>query len=162
MKQIWAPWRKRYVTLRKHRAGCIFCRDWRAPVSHDRKNLVVYRSRLSLIVLNLFPYNNGHLMVVPRRHVPTLEKLNARERLDLLSVIDLSLKILRKAFHPEGFNLGVNLGRAGGAGILGHVHLHVVPRWEGDTNFMPVITGAKVISDSLEGTYRLLRRLLKK
>ena len=162
MKQIWAPWRKRYITVKKRQAGCLFCRQWRSPSKSDPKNLVVHRSHSGFLVLNLFPYNNGHLMVVPRRHVSTLEPLSGEERLDLLDLLDVSLKILRKAFHPQGFNLGANLGRSGGAGVLGHVHLHVVPRWEGDTNFMPVVTGTKVISDSLEGTYRQLRRFIRK
>ena len=110
-------------------------------------------------MLNLYPYNNGHLMLVPNRHVPSLEKLKNEERLDLLQLLDRSLAILRKALHPHGFNIGINLGRVGGAGVPGHVHMHVVPRWKGDTNFMPVTAGTKVISDSLKGTYQSLSQL---
>lgn len=161
MKQVWAPWRKRYLIVKKSRAGCIFCRAVKVPASRDPKNLVLYRSPLSFMILNLFPYNNGHLMLVPKRHVASLEKLNEKERLDLLNLHDLALRILRKALHPKGFNIGINLGRSGGAGVLGHIHLHIVSRWEGDTNFMPVLTGTKIISDSLQETYKRLRRFLK-
>ena len=112
-------------------------------------------------MMNRYPYTNAHLMLVPNRHVNSPEKLNEKERLDLFSLLDLSLKLLKKAFHPLGFNLGINLGKVGGAGIPGHLHLHVVPRWLGDTNFMPVTSGAKVISDSLESTHRYLKTVLK-
>ena len=100
-------------------------------------------------------------MLAPNRHVPSLENLKDEERLDLFKLLDLSLKLLRKGLRPHGFNMGLNLGRIGGAGLPGHVHLHVVPRWKGDTNFMPVLTGAKVISDSLQSTYRELHRILQ-
>ena len=162
MKQIWAPWRKAYVTAKVRSKGCLFCRAKRAAQSQDQKNLVVHRSHRSFSILNLYPYNNGHVMVVPVRHVSGLEKLGSEERLDLLREVDLVLKLLRKVFHPEGFNLGLNLGRSGGAGVPGHVHLHMVPRWLGDTNFMPVLTGTKVISDSLKATHLALRRALGK
>ena len=111
--------------------------------------------------MNRYPYTNAHLMLVPNRHVNSPEKLNEKERLNLFKLLDLSLKLLKKAFHPQGFNLGINLGKGGGAGIPGHLHLHVVPRWLGDTNFMPVTSGAKVISDSLGSTYRHLQNVLK-
>ena len=100
-------------------------------------------------------------MLVPNRHMATLEKLNSKERLDLLRVLDLAMKLLRKSFRPQGFNVGINLGKVGGAGIPGHVHIHIVPRWVGDTNFMPTTTGTKVISDSLDSTYRHLHQILK-
>lgn len=162
MERLWAPWRKHYVVVKKKMSVCIFCRALRAPRRQDPKNLVLYRSRFGFIILNLYPYNSGHLMVVPKRHVATLEKLNRAERLDFLKLHDLALQILRKALRPQGFNLGLNLSRSGGAGVLNHLHLHIVPRWMGDTNFMPVMTGTKVISDSLDGTYQRLRRFLKK
>ena len=162
MNRIWAPWRKKYIATKKKMSGCIFCRARRASVKSDAKNLLLYRSPKSLIVLNLYPYNNGHLLIVPNRHVSSIEKLNDEERLDLLRQLDLGLALLREVFHPQGFNVGVNLGHAAGAGIPGHVHLHIVPRWEADTNFMPIFSGTRVISDSLQGTYQALTRLLKK
>lgn len=162
MKRIWAPWRKRYIFAKKRMSDCIFCRVRVAATKADRKNLLLYRSLHSFVMLNLYPYNNGHLMLVPNRHVPSLEKLEDEERLDILRLLDRSLGILRKSFHPQGFNIGMNLGKSGGAGVPDHVHIHVVPRWEGDTNFMPVIGGTKVISDSLNSTYEVLRRLLRR
>lgn len=141
--------------------GCIFCRDRRAPRRNDRKNLVLHRSKHTLIVLNRYPYTNGHLMLAPNRHVPTPETLSREERLDLLELLDVTLKILRKVVRPQGFNVGMNLGRMGGAGVPGHVHLHIVPRWPGDTNFMPVLTGTKVVSDSLDSMYSRLHQVLK-
>ena len=107
-------------------------------------------------MLNLYPYTNGHLLVVPNRHLSSLEKLKKPERLDLLELVDLGIEILKKSLHPTGFNVGFNLGPTGGAGIPGHVHLHVVPRWNGDTNFMPVLGGTRVISQSLDELYDLL------
>lgn len=163
MKRIWAPWRKKYVTRKKPAASpCIFCRAFRAPSKKDAKHFVLFRSRHNLIVLNLYPYNNGHLMLVPNRHVASTESLRQEERLDLLKLLDRALHALRKALHPHGFNMGMNLGRIGGAGIPGHLHLHVVPRWKGDSNFMPTIAETKVISDSLEGVYKTLHRVLAK
>ncbi len=162
MDRIWAPWRKKYVTHKKEGKGCLFCRARKSPSKKDQKNLLLHRSSHSFIILNLYPYNNGHLMVAPNRHVATLDRLTDRERLDLLKLLDVSQRILKKAIHPQGFNIGINLGRTGGAGVPGHIHIHVVPRWGGDTNFMPIIGKTKVISDSLENVYRALSRLLKR
>lgn len=161
MNRIWAPWRKGYILGQRRTRGCFFCQDRRSSPKKDRKNLLLYRSRYNFLLLNRYPYTNGHLMLAPNRHVPSLEHLEDQERLDLLRLLDTALKLLRKALHSQGFNVGLNLGRVGGAGIPGHVHLHVVPRWEGDTNFMPILTGTKVISDSLDSTYSLLRQTLK-
>lgn len=161
MERLWAPWRKGYILGQRRTPGCLFCRAHRSSSKKDRKNLLLYRSRCNFLLLNRYPYTNGHLMLAPNRHVPSLEHLEDKERLDLLRLLDTALKLLRKAFHSRGFNVGLNLGRVGGAGIPGHVHLHVVPRWEGDTNFMPILTGTKVISDSLESSYRELHRTMK-
>lgn len=161
MKHIWAPWRKKYVGVRKRPPGCLFCKVQKHSPHRYSQHLLLHRSRHSFLMLNLYPYTNGHLMLVPRRHVPSLEKLKDLERLDLLKLLDWGVEALRKAFHPEGFNVGMNLGKAGGAGILGHVHVHIVPRWLGDTNFMPVVSGTKVIPDSLAGTYKTLKRFLR-
>lgn len=161
MQRIWAPWRKAYILGKARPRGCLFCRGLRAPRRQDPKHLILYRSAGAFLILNRYPYTNSHLMLVPNRHTATLEKLNPKERLDLLRVLDLAMKLLRKSFRPQGFNVGINLGKAGGAGIPGHVHIHIVPRWVGDTNFMPTTTGTKVISDSLDSAYRHLHQILK-
>lgn len=161
MKSLWAPWRKIYIAGQVRTKGCFFCKDLRASSGQDAKNHLLHRSRHAFVLLNRFPYTNGHLMVAPNRHVPSLEKLSDSERLDFLKLIDLSTALLTQVLKPQGFNLGINLGRIAGAGIPGHVHLHIVPRWKGDTNFMPILTGTKVISDSLEATYRELSRSLR-
>jgi len=161
MKLLWAPWRKIYIASEVQTKGCFFCKDLRSPTARDPENHLLHRSRHAFILLNRFPYTNGHLMVAPNRHVSSLEKLSDAERLDFLRLSDLSTTLLKRTLKPQGFNLGINLGRVAGAGIPGHVHLHIVPRWKGDTNFMPILTGTKVISDSLEATYRELRRSLR-
>ena len=161
MKNLWAPWRKAYISGQKKTSGCFFCQDLRASPKKDKINLLLFRSRFAFILLNRYPYTNGHLMLVPNRHVPSLERLKDSERLDLLKLLDLALQLLKKSLHPHGFNVGMNLGRIGGAGVPGHVHLHVVPRWKGDTNFMPVLTGTKIISDSLQSTYLELSRVIQ-
>lgn len=160
MDKLWAPWRRAYVFRKERRVGCLFCRALRAPSRKDPKTLVLLRSPHTVIILNRFPYNNGHLMVVPRRHVSSLEKLKDGEQLDLLQMLNRSLSLLRRGLGPQGYNVGLNLGRAGGAGVPGHLHLHVVPRWVGDTNFMPVLTATKVISDSLDATYQRLKTVI--
>ena len=159
MKRLWAPWRKAYITGQKREKGCFLCRDLRSK--KDSKNRLLRRSRHAFILMNRYPYTNGHLMLVPNRHMASIETLNDEERLDLFQLLDVSVRLLKKALHPHGFNIGMNLGRISGAGLPGHLHLHVVPRWEGDTNFMPVLTGTKVISDSLGATYRELCRALR-
>lgn len=161
MKRIWAPWRKAYILGKKPKSGCFFCTDIKAPRRKDQKNLLLYRGRYTFIVMNRYPYTNAHLMIVPYRHVESLEKLNDKEKLELLDLLTRSQKLLIKVFKPQGFNIGINIGKAAGAGIPHHIHLHIVPRWLGDTNFMPVTTGAKVISDSLDSTYQHLQRVLR-
>ena len=155
---LWAPWRKKYVTkVSKKMRRCILCT---ALKEHkDKKNLVVKRNKHAFAMLNLYPYNNGHLMVMPKRHVRDFEKLSDEELLDLMRLQSELLAILKRRLKPHGFNLGVNLGRAGGAGVLGHIHIHVVPRWIGDTNFMPMIGRLKVLPESLSSLYgRLTKR----
>ena len=154
MNRLWAPWRKVYVTQKKKVKGCLFCNSFKSK--NDKSNLVVSRSRHSFAMLNLYPYNNGHLMIVPVRHVDDLEKLNDSEIVDLNRHLISIKKLLKKTLKPDGFNIGMNLGRAAGAGITDHVHVHIVPRWAGDTNFMPVLSSTKIISDSLESLYEQL------
>ena len=135
--------------------GCFLCRS--AASSEDEANLVLYRNQSCMAVLNRYPYNTGHVMVSPLRHVGELEALTKQELDDFMDLCLVAVAALRAAFNPEGFNLGANLGKVAGAGLPGHLHMHLVPRWEGDTNFMPVVAGAKVLPETLEETYRRLR-----
>lgn len=128
----------------------------------DKKNLVVFRSRFCFVMLNLFPYNNGHLMISPLRHIRDISKLKDEEVLDLIKTVALMQKMLDKCIKPQGYNIGINNGRAAGAGIRGHLHIHIVPRWQGDVNFMPVISRTKVISQSLCELYNLLQKEITK
>ncbi len=153
MKQIWAPWRLEYIKGPKP-AGCIFCDA--AAGSDDSHTFVVHRGQQSFIIMNLFPYNTGHVMVVPYRHRSRSVELTDDEMLELMRLTDFSIRAQERAFRPEGFNIGMNLGRAAGAGIDDHLHIHVVPRWVGDTNFMPVLGDVKVIPEHLEATYKQL------
>ncbi len=150
MKNIWAPWRKEFILGAKTK-GCIFCQLPRKK--DDRHNLILFRGKYSYIILNRFPYNNGHLMVVPFRHTKDLSKLSDKENAEIFRLASLSVKSLEKTMFPQGHNLGINLGAAGGAGIRDHLHLHVVPRWVGDTNWMPVLDKTKVMIEYLEETY---------
>lgn len=154
MKVIWAPWRMAYIRKSGRPAACIFCRATRQR--RDAANLLLHRGRLGFVMMNLFPYNSGHLLVAPYSHVDSLEALTAEESLDLVRLTSLSLRVLRAESRPEGFNLGVNLGKVGGAGIEAHLHVHVVPRWNGDTNFMPLFSETRVIPEHLRATYRRL------
>ena len=156
MDRLWAPWRSKYVSTaaQKKNESCIFCE---AVKSNDEKSYIVFRGRKSFIILNVFPYNPGHIMIAPYRHVGTLEALDEEESAEIFDLVKLSLKVLRKVYNPDGFNVGVNIGRAAGAGIESHVHIHVVPRWNGDANFMPVIADTKVLPESLDDTYKKLK-----
>jgi len=158
LKVIWAPWRIRYIEMPKPKT-CFLCDA--AKSKDDSKHYVVYRGNKCFIIMNLFPYNPGHLMIAPYRHVPSIEDLNNDELFDLMMLTKLSLKMLKKAFNPHGFNIGVNIGNVAGAGVEEHVHVHVVPRWSGDTNFMLLLADVKVIPQALEETYRKLKNVLK-
>jgi len=153
MKILWAPWRMEYIVGNREE-GCLFCSKLQR--GDDRGNLILYRGERSFMILNRYPFTNGHLMVVPNRHVSSLEELNERETLELMASLKKSLLVLRRALKPDGFNVGMNLGREAGAGIAAHVHFHVVPRWNGDTNFMPVLFDTRVIPEFLEKTYEKL------
>ena len=132
--------------------GCIFCAAINQP--DDPKNLVIYRGRTSFVILNRYPYTSGHLMVVPFAHLASLELLDSNTRAELMDLSAFSIQVLREIYHPEGFNVGVNIGSAAGAGIVGHIHFHVVPRWGGDTNFMTTLADARVLPETLEDTYQ--------
>lgn len=154
MNRLWTPWRMEFVAGPRA-PGCVLC-DKAAQEDRDRENYVLYRGATCLIMLNLYPYNNGHLMVVPYYHVGGLEDLNDECAGEMMLLARRSVAALRKAMNPGGFNVGINLGKTAGAGIHDHVHLHVVPRWEGDTNFMPVLGETRVIPELLETTYEKL------
>ncbi len=159
MDTLWAPWRLSYITAPKEKPPatgpeCFLCRA--AAEADDRANLVVHRTELSVVVLNRFPYNNGHLLISPRAHKGRLDELTSDELLDLQLVMRKLIGILEKRMNADGFNVGLNLGRAAGAGVPGHLHWHIVPRWNGDQNFMAVTGDTHVISQSLETLYELL------
>lgn len=156
MEHIWSPWRMEYVMEHYRSAECIFCAALKR--TDDEASLLVHRGERVFVILNLFPYTNGHLMVVPNAHVPLLADLDSNTRLDLIDTISHSEQVLRRVYRPEGFNIGVNIGEAGGAGIVGHLHFHVVPRWSGDTNFMSTVSGARVLPEELGETYRRLKQ----
>lgn len=159
MQHIWAPWRLQYIQSVGKEEGCFFCHHLKSK--QDKKNLVLFRTKHSFCVLNLFPYSNGHLMVAPRKHTGTLDTLTEKELADILITTRLGKRILKKALNADGFNIGMNIGRVAGAGVEHHVHLHIVPRWHGDTNYMPVIAGTKVIPEAIEKTYEKLKRFAK-
>lgn len=156
MERLWAPWRMKYIEEGSKIEGCIFCIF--PAEQDDRKSLILYRGEHSFIMLNSFPYNPGHLMVAPYKHTADLYELTDEELLEVDHLVRFSVRLLSATVQPDGFNLGVNLGRTAGAGIVDHVHWHIVPRWNGDTNFMPVIGETKVLPESLEATYDKLRR----
>ena len=161
MEHLWSPWRLAYVTGAagtERTDGCIFCeRD-----TPGRNDLVVIRGRLSYVILNLYPYNNGHLMVVPDRHVATLEASTPEERVELMRFTRHAEMALTEAYAPQGINIGINLGRPAGAGVLDHLHVHLVPRWNGDTNFMTVIGNVRVLPEDLGATAQKLRPIFER
>jgi ATP adenylyltransferase len=161
MDTLWAPWRMQYLEAeRRPDDECVFCRAASDTV-HDQENLVLHRNETCYIVFNRYPYNTGHVLVVPYRHVGDLADLTEREANNLFQVTRYCVVVLRKALNPHAFNLGLNLGAAAGAGITDHVHMHVVPRWQGDTNFMPIVAKTKVISEMLSTTYEKVAKVAK-
>jgi ATP adenylyltransferase len=158
VERLWSPWRSEYVTTAGEGEECIFCAN--LADSDDEKNFILSRAESTFILLNAYPYNSGHLMVATNRHVGELEELEDSELLELFSETRRAISALKEAISPHGFNVGMNLGRAAGAGIPGHMHIHVVPRWGGDTNFMPVLGETKVMPELLAETADKLRPLL--
>ncbi len=156
MERLWAPWRGEYVksASKGEDQGCLFCE---LQKQDDEEALILARTELSFAVLNRYPYNSGHLMVAPFRHVGNLEDLKDEESLDAQQLLQRAIRALKEAMEPDGFNLGMNLGRVAGAGVADHLHMHVVPRWNGDTNFMPVTAETKVLPETLDQTWRRLR-----
>jgi ATP adenylyltransferase len=160
VKNLWAPWRMAYIAPKDQPSDeCIFCTK---PAAHnDAANHIVYRGERCFMMLNLYPYNSGHLMIAPYVHAASISDLNAPTLAELMAQAQLALRALRRAMAPEGFNLGINEGKVAGAGFAGHVHLHIVPRWNGDTNFMPVIADVKVIPEHLDNVYRQLKEAIE-
>jgi ATP adenylyltransferase len=162
MDHLWAPWRLRYVASAKPPAAgdpCFICQG--LAENRDRENHIVLRSPGSVVLLNRFPYNNGHLLVAPRNHLGNFANLDAAQTKDTMETMQRMLRLLDELLHPDGYNIGLNQGKAAGAGLPGHLHWHVVPRWHGDTNFMPILGDVKVIAQSLDTLYDLLIEQLK-
>ena len=156
MELLWAPWRIDYILAEKPH-GCIFCDD--DTSLPDRERLILHRTPLSIVMLNRYPYTNGHLMVAPRRHAASLDDLAEDEVLDLFAALRLSRGILQQEAAPQGYNIGINLGKTAGAGVEEHLHVHIVPRWHGDTNFMAVVADVRVVPEGLLAAYDRLRPL---
>ena len=159
MEQLWAPWRLEYIVGEKV-DGCIFCVF--PQQTNDRDNRILYRGKHAFVIMNAFPYSNGHLLVAPYRHTGDFTELSADEGLEMMQLVQMSVRVLKEAANPDAFNIGVNMGTAAGAGIADHIHMHIVPRWNGDTNFMPVFADVKVIPEALEKTYDKLKAIFDK
>ena len=155
MEHLWSPWRMVYIENSHKNDGCIFCEE---PARQDcSENLIVFRGRYAYVILNRYPYTSGHLMIVPFVHLPSLELLDPETRAEMMELSARAIRVLQAVYHPQGFNLGVNIGAAAGAGITEHVHMHVVPRWSGDTNFMSTLGQTRVLPESLGDTCRRVR-----
>ena len=164
MEKLWSPWRSKYIeslSKKKDDDECIFCEAAKNDVK-DPENLLVHKGQLTFTLLNLYPYNNGHLMVIPFRHISDLDDLSDQEGSEIFKELQLARRALLDISHPQGFNIGANIGRISGAGIDEHIHFHIVPRWSGDTNFMPVLGEVKVISQELKETKLKLLNAYKK
>jgi ATP adenylyltransferase len=154
MDRLWAPWRDSYIRNNKRNKGCIFCKAKKYPSSEQ----VIFKSKKSICLLNIYPYNNGHILISPLRHFGDISAASEEELLDIFRSLKRAKRLLEKTLKPHGFNIGFNLGRAAGAGVIGHLHLHLVPRWTGDVNFMPVLGNSKVISQSLKELAKILKK----
>jgi ATP adenylyltransferase len=160
LELLWAPWRLSYVSKvgkEKPKVDCFICKAINDPPEKDRENLLLYRGERAVVILNRYPYNTGHLMVCPVRHTGDFTSLLPEELLEIDKTLQRAIKALKRAYNPDGFNVGLNLGKAAGGSVETHLHYHVVPRWVGDTNFMPVACGVKVIPQSLDDTYLRLK-----
>ncbi len=155
MKQLWAPWRLAFVEKANHDAGCIFCEQ--PALQHDRRTYIVWRGRHAYVMMNIYPYNNGHLLIAPYQHLANIEDLPPSVLLDMMRLVQRAIKAIRLAYAPEGFNLGINQGRVAGAGIEHHIHLHIVPRWGADTNFMPLLGETRVLPQHLKASFARLK-----
>jgi ATP adenylyltransferase len=159
LDRLWAPWRMGYIKSAKDEKECIFCEA--ANAQDLRSRYVLLKGKLSFIIMNLYPYNNGHLMVSPIRHTASLTDLTDEELLEMMRHVKLSVKVIKQSLNPDGFNVGLNLGRVAGAGIEDHLHVHVVPRWRGDTNFMTVISETRVLPETIDQSYEKLLNAIR-
>jgi len=156
MDKLWAPWRMEYIrNIHEKDEGCIFC--GKPKEDADRENLILFRGKKNFVIMNRYPYNNGHLMVVPYEHKSDSADINDAVALEMWKLTNKCKEALTRSFHPDGFNIGMNIGRTAGAGIDQHIHMHIVPRWNGDTNYMPIIGETKVISQGLLEAYDILQ-----
>ena len=164
MERLWSPWRLEYVTGSQPKADCIFCVGaiHRSPLQSSQSDLIVFQGKTAYVILNKYPYNNGHLLVVPYRHVSALVALTAEELAEIALLTQRSEAALLETYHPQGFNIGINLGKAAGAGIEEHLHAHIVPRWNGDTNFMTVVGTMRVLPENLGDSAARLRSIFAK
>jgi len=160
IKQLWAPWRMEFLKSGPKGEGCIFCTLPKAK--DEKKSLILFKGKSAFVIMNKFPYNNGHVMVVPYQHTADITDLDEKETEEMWKLIQQSVEALKKAYHPEGFNIGMNLGRAAGAGIKEHLHMHVVPRWSGDFNFMPLLSDTKAMPEHLERGYDTLKKQFRR
>jgi ATP adenylyltransferase len=158
MDYLWTPWRYQYISTADQAQGCVFCDECQA--GDDRERLVVYRGKHNFIVLNKFPYTSGHVMIVPYQHLDQLQKLPVAAAQEMMALTQKMEQVLRQEYHPDGVNLGMNIGKAAGAGVAGHIHMHVLPRWVADANFVSVIAETRVLPESLEQTWERLKRSL--
>ncbi|MCF7912635.1 MAG: HIT domain-containing protein [Candidatus Cloacimonetes bacterium] len=156
---LYSPWRLDYINSPKEE-GCIFCLE--ESEKNDEKHLILFRGKLSFVIMNMYPYNNGHLMVVPNRHTNSIISLSDAERNDLFELVQCTVKIIEENYKPQGINIGMNIGKAAGAGIDEHIHVHIVPRWSGDVNFMTSIAATRVIPEKFENVYHRLKELFDK
>ena len=155
MKYLWSPWRMKYIQANKKEEGCVFCKVQDMP--DNEENLIVHRGERAYVIMNRFPYTSGHILVIPYLHEDNLEVLDAETRAEMMELVTKTMTVLRGIYNPQGFNFGANIGAAAGAGIAPHVHLHIVPRWNGDTNFMSSLGETRVLPEALEETYRHVR-----
>lgn len=156
MDHLWSPWRMEYIENNNKEEGCVFCVA--QAMTDSAENLIAYRGKLAYVILNRYPYTSGHLMVIPFEHKPNLEELDPETRAEMMELTSRCTAVLKNIYKPQGFNVGVNIGEAAGAGVLGHVHIHIVPRWKGDTNFMSSIGETRVLPEALEDTYMRVKK----
>ncbi len=166
MERMWSPWRSKYIASfkkapgRKRSRASLFTTALRAK--DDDRHLIVWRGTLCFVIMNRYPYNSGHLMVVPNRQTADIQELTGEELAEIMQTVQRSIRALDDVMHPQGYNFGANIGRVSGAGVDDHIHFHIVPRWNGDTNFMPVLSDTKVISEDMRDTLKKLRKSFKK
>jgi len=160
MNHLWSPWRMKYIQNNQKEEGCVFCQVQEMP--DNEENLIVFRDEFSFVIMNRYPYTSGHILVIPYIHENNLEVLDATTRAEMMELVTKTMTVLRGIYRPQGFNFGANIGEAAGAGIAPHIHLHIVPRWLGDTNFMSSLGETRVLPEALEETYRRVKKNWRK